>query len=516
MGNSNNTNNYSSKRILKNTLFLYVRQIVTLIVSLYTSRVILDILGVDDYGIYNVIAGFIVLLSLINNSMTSATQRFISYELGHGDKQQVSRTFSMSMTAHILVCVLVLVLGETIGLWYVYNGLVVPEDRAFAAHWVYQISLLSVFVTIIRSPYQASTIAYEKMDAFSIISILEVVLKLVIVYLLALFSYDKLILYAILLLLSNLLITGVYKIYCSHKFDTCNYSYFMEASYFKKLLSFLGWNVLGASSTMGTQQAGSLIINRYVGVAINAAYGIANQVSSAVSSFVTNFQMAFTPQIVKLYATGERTTMFTLMFRSSVLSFYLLFFIVTPILLNIDYVLSLWLKEVPPYTGVFCIWVFGCSFIDSLQAPLSIAINASGTIKKYYIWQSSLWLLTIPAIILCFHFEMSLAWVVIVRFIVGIICSIVRTIQAQSITGMPISQYLKSVILRVLMVVLICIPLYIKMNEFLHVDSIIKLFLFYCLSFIISGAVVLFLGISNKDRALVFSYVRRLIYKNKQ
>ena len=231
----------SNKTILKNTLYLYLRMFLVMALSLYTSRIVLDVLGVEDYGLYNVIGGIIILLNLLNSSMVSATQRFLTYEIGVGNEERVSQTFSMSMTIHIAISAILLLLGETVGLWYVNNHLSLPEGRETAAFWVYQISLLSMVVNIIRTPYNAAIISYEKMSFYAIITVVDMVFRLLFIFLLLYIPADKLILYALLNLSLDVFVTYLYKRFCQKKFTTCNYFYYMEKSYFKKLLGFLGW-----------------------------------------------------------------------------------------------------------------------------------------------------------------------------------------------------------------------------------------------------------------------------------
>lgn len=322
---------YSQSRIAKNTLYLYLRMFITIVVSLYTSRVVLDVLGIEDFGIYNIIAGIVVLLSIISNSMATATQRFITYELGTGDKDKVNNMFCMSMIAHFIICGAILILGETVGLWYVLKELNIPQGRESAAMIVYQVSLLTIFLNLIKSPYNASVIAYEKMSFYAYISIVDVVMKLLIVFLLKVLSFDKLIIYSMLMLLTNLAILYCYFIYCRKKFDTCRFHFVIEKGAFKKLFGYLGWNLMGATASLGTQQAGNLIINKFLGVAINAAYGVSTHVSSTINSFVSNFQVAFTPQLVKLFSQNKMDDFWKLSKTSSLLSYYLLFIIAFPI-----------------------------------------------------------------------------------------------------------------------------------------------------------------------------------------
>lgn len=503
--------NSSTKLILKNTLFLYARQLITLAVSLYTSRVTLDVLGVENYGLYNVIAGVVVLLTIVNNSMVAATQRFLTYEIGKGDNIQINRTFSMGMTAHLFICLLVLIVGESLGLYYINNYLVVPEGREIAAFWVYQISLFSILVNIVRSPYQASIISYERMNFFAKISIVEVLIKLLIVYLLILVDFDKLILYATLHMVATLIITMAYRRYCQNNFSICHYSSYIDKTYFKKLLGYLGWNVVGAFSTLGTQQAGNMIINRFAGVAFNAAYGTANQVSAAVGSFVSNFQTAFTPQIVKLYAQEEKERMYSLMNRSALLSFYLLFLLVTPILFNIDFVLGLWLKKVPDFTGIFCIWIFLTNFIDALQAPFWIAIGATGNIRGYQIWQSTLWFMTIPALYYCLYIGLPPYSVVIVRFVIALICAFIRTLQAKYQVGVSLRNYIYYVLARIAVVsTLYIIPIYYLLQNW-AIDNFISFVLFYLTSFVYIIMLVYTIGIGKAEREFVKHFIKQKI-----
>lgn len=502
---------YSSKRILKNTLFLYLRQIVALVVSLYTSRVTLDVLGIDDYGLYNVIAGIVVILALVNSSMVSATQRFLTYEIGRGDKKQVSNTFSMSMTAHLLICLLVFIVGETVGLNYIKEYLVIPKGRYNATLWVYQLSLLSIYTSVVRSPYQASIISYEKLDFFAIISIAEVIIKLLIVYTLLVIDFDKLILYTILLLVSNILVTIGYRAYCIHHFDTCRYVFYMDKSYFRKLSGYLGWNVAGAFATMGTQQAGNLIINHFVGVAVNAAYGIANSVSAALGSFLSSFQMAFQPQIVKLYAQNDKDRMFTLMNRTAKLSYFLVFIIIAPLLFYIDYVLGIWLKEIPTSTGVFCNWLFVTSFLNAVQCPLWISISATGNIKMYQIWQSLLWLISIPMIYICLSKGLPAYWVVIVRFIIAVLCTIGLLTHVHIQINFPIINCFKNVFSKIFIVSSIYIFPLLYLRQMVDIQNFIMFVLYYLSSVFYIAFLVYVFGVDSIERNYIKNFIKNRI-----
>ena len=279
----------NGKRVAKNTMMLYIRMLLIMAVSLYTSRIVLKVLGVEDFGIYNIVAGIVVLFSFLNSAMSSATQRFLSFELGRGDINEVRRVFSMSMTAHISIALLILLFAETVGLWFLNTQINIPVDRVGAANWVYQFSILTFCIQIIRVPYNASIIAYERMTFYAYISIIEVVLKLLIVFLLVYFDFDKLKIYSVLIFLITLVICLSFKYFCCKTFPICRYNFFWNASLYKKIMSFSGWSLFGSVANVGSQQGMNILLNIFYGVSINAAMGIANQVSQAVYNFVYKF-----------------------------------------------------------------------------------------------------------------------------------------------------------------------------------------------------------------------------------
>lgn len=505
----------NNKRIAKNTVYLFFRMLLTMAVSLYTSRVVLDVLGVSDYGIYNVIGGIVVLVSMINHSMSAATQRFITFELGKNDLKRVADTFSMSMTAHLLICAVVLLIGETLGLFYVANYLNIPPDRHDAALWVYQISLITIIVNIIRIPYNASVIAYEKMSFFAIVSIVEVVLKLLVVYLLLIGDFDKLILYTFLILLSTVICNIIYKVYCNRQFSTCRYYWFMEKSYFQKLMGFFGWNFVGALATTGTHQVGNVIVNFFCGTVANAAYGVASQVNSAIGGLVNNFQTAFTPQIVKLYSQGEMKALYTLMNRSALLSFYLLFIVAMPIFLCIDLVLNIWLVEVPKYAGIFCQWLIVYAFIDSLQAPLWKAITATGNIKYYEIWLNAVLVLNIPLSYFCLKMGMPPYYVVAISALLNLLTAIIRTFHVKVQIHFPVGLYVKDVLMRAAFVTTGYFVLSLLLLRVFGVNSLFSFVIFFILSIIVSCVLMITIGLNANDRQVVVSLVKSKLRYNK-
>ncbi|MBQ6062957.1 MAG: lipopolysaccharide biosynthesis protein [Prevotella sp.] len=482
-------------------------------VSLYTSRVILDVLGVSDFGIYNVIGGIVILISMLNNSMSAATQRFITYELGKHDIKKVSDTFSMSMTAHLFICLIVFLLGETIGLYYIIHYLNIPEGRTTAALWVYQFSLFAVIINIARIPYSASIIAYEKMDFYAAISIMEVLLKLAIVVVLVFIgSFDKLILYSLLVLLTTITVSITYKAYCQIKFKTCNYYWYIDRDYFRKLLNFFGWNFVGGVANTGTKQVGNLIINAFCGTVANAAHGVGAQVNGAVCGLAENFQMAYTPQIVKLYSQDKKKELFQLMNRSALLSYYLLFVLAMPIILNVDLVLGIWLKKVPLYAGLFCQWLIIYNLIDSLQAPMWKAITATGNIKVYEIWLNLVLMLNIPLSYYCLKIGMPPYTVAIVSALVNFLTAIIRTFHVKIQIGFPVSRYMLDVVCRSTLVSLVYILLWLIFQHYIQINSLFGFILFFCGSCLCCILLIYMFGINTQDRQLV----KQLVFKRFQ
>lgn len=507
---------YSQSRIAKNTIILCLRMLFTMGVTLYTSRVVLDVLGVEDYGIYNIVGGVVVLLSVISSTMRNATQRFITYELGQGDTDRVSDAFSMSMIAHLLISIAIIILGETIGLWYVLNRLIIPAGRETATVIIYHLSLLTMVLTLMRSPYDASVIAHEKMSFFAYMSIVDVSLKLAVVYLLNLANWDKLVFYTVLILATNIIIFVCYYIFCTNKLDTCKFRFIIKKEYFKKLFGFLGWSLLGASTTLGTQQAGNLIINRFMGVAVNAAYGVANQVNGAINSFVSNFQVAFTPQIVKLYSQKRYQEFYRLSNSAALFSYYILLIIALPLLINIDYVLNIWLVEVPRYAAIFCSLLIIYSLVDAIQAPLWIGINASGDIKAYEIWLSAILILNIPFSFYALKNGWEPYWVLAIRVILNLVTAIFRCIHVKIQLNYPIKQYLLNVIARaaivsvIIALILLLVPIPSSYSSFWS-------FLVICfVSATVSCIIIFFVGFNQHEKRILRSIISSVFRDHKE
>jgi len=370
-----------NKRIAKNTGMLYIRMLFVMAVSLYTSRIVLNALGIVDFGIYNVVGGIVAMFAFLNQTLGSATQRFITYQLGKNDNEELKKVFSTSLLIHAGIAIVILILAETIGLWFLNNKLNIPSDRMYAANWVFQFSILASIVSIIQVPYNATIIAHERMNVYAYVSIIEVLLKLLLVYLLLISNYDKLIVYSILIFVVNALIFMIYRIYSKRQYSECTFKLYHDKQLYKSMLNFAGWNTFGTMAATGANQGINILLNLFFGPAVNAARAISYQVSSAINSFNNNFQTAVTPQITKLYADNKITELHTLLFQNAKFSFLLLYFISLPVLFELNTLLFWWLKVVPENTLLFCRIILVHGLIYSMTRPFIMAIHATGKMK---------------------------------------------------------------------------------------------------------------------------------------
>lgn len=502
----------NNKRIAKNTLFLYFRMLFLMGIALYTSRVVLNTLGVEDYGIYNVVGGVVAMFGFLNLSMSSATQRYITFALGKGDKQRLQTIFSTTLQIHTLIAGIIVLLGETIGLWFLYNKMQIPVDRMDAAFWVLQCSIISSVIMIVSVPYNADIVAHEKMSAFAYISILEAVLKLAVVYMLVIFSFDKLILYAILILAIQILIRFCYSIYCNRHFEETKYQHVWDKALFKEMTGFAGWSMFGNLSAVLFGQGLNILLNIFFGPVVNAARGVAVQVQNAIQQFVGNFQMALNPQIMKTYAKGEMSEMHKLMFRSSRFSFYLLFFLSLPVLFETNFILTVWLKTVPENTIVFLRIMICTSLIYAIANPLIIANQATGKVKVYQAVCGTILLMILPVSYVCLRLGCPAYAVFIVHFVMESIAQLARMIMLRPLIGLRIRDYIYNVYNRVLVVVAAAVVLpglvYFNMG-----DTVLRFFAvgFACVISVSASAYLL--GLSANERVFVKSKAIAVIHK---
>lgn len=483
-----------------------------MLVSLYTSRVVLNTLGIEDFGIYNVVGGIVTMFGFLNASMSSATQRFLSFELGRRDFKKLREVFCMSLNIHFLIAGIVLILAETIGLWFLNNQMVIPLERVIAANWVYQFSIAAFIVTIISVPYNASIIAYERMNVFAYISILEVSLKLLVVFILQWSNVDKLKLYAVLLFLVSLLIRIIYGIYCKRKIASCSYTFVKDKELFKTLFSYAGWNLWGnlASVTMG--QGINILLNLFFGPVINAARGIAYQVSNAVNQFSTSFQMAVNPQIIKSYASDNRIYMHQLIFSSAKYSFFLLFALALPILLETEFILTLWLKIVPEKTVLFTRLVIAIVLIDCMSGPLMTAAQASGKIKVYQSVVGGLLLLILPISYIFLKLGFPPETTMLVNLAISIIALFVRLWIITPLVGLSVTLFIKSVLVPVSLVTTFSIILP-GINFYITEESALRIVSTFILSFMSVILSIYYIGLNQSERERVLSKVKIILNK---
>ena len=500
----------ANKRIAKNTLVLYVRMLFTMGISLFTSRVILQTLGVEDYGISSVVGGVISMFTFINAAMVSSTQRYLNFELVRGDANQLRSVFSTSLQIHALIALAIIVLSESVGLWFLNEKLVIPEARMTAAMWVYQCSILSCAVSIMSTPYNAVIVAHEKMSAFAYISILDVSLKLLVVYLLVVLPFDKLIILAILNLLVQLFIRYIYTLYCHRHFPESYFQFWFNKTLFKEMFGFAGWSFWGNLAAILYTQGLNMMLNIFFGPIVNAARGIAVQVQSAVQQFVGGFQTALNPQITKNYASNNLPQMHSLMFRSARFSFLLLFFLSLPVLMETNFILTLWLKTVPDDAVIFTQIMICISLIYTTANPCIIANQATGKVKIYQMVVGGILLLILPISYVVLKLGAPAYSVFIVHFCIESLAQFSRMYMLRKLIHLPLWQYMKNIYIPIVSTVVIAIilPLVVRMQvaegwlRFLAVG-------FTCVLSV--GASSYFIGFTKQERVFFLDKSLRLL-----
>jgi len=446
-----------NKRIARNSLFLYIRSIVIMAVSLYTSRVVLNTLGFEDHGIYNVVGSVVVMFNMFSATFMSATQRFLNVELGKGNKENVTKVFSASINIHICLSIFIFVLLETVGLYLLNTKLSIPGDRLLAANWVFQFSVLTFIVNLISIPYNAVIIAYEKMGVYAYISIYEVVMKLFVIYILHFFCYDKLILYGLLLFCISLSIRVFYSAYCKRHFKECTYTKIKDKELYKSILSISGWNFLGSGASIITSSGSGLILNYFTNVVVNSANGIASQVTNTVTQLVQNFMIALRPQITKSYATGEQMYMLELISKGSRFSFFLSSFLCFPLICQAEPILRIWLKDIPPYTTIFVQLSLIYILQSSFSTILDMVLMATGRIRYPQIWLSIFQLMNIPLIIVFFLIGMPPYCTIIAGIIISYITLVIRLLFSVKYTDLTVSYYFTKILGKLVIPVIVVV-----------------------------------------------------------
>ena len=442
----------NNKRIVKNTLYLYIRMGVSMVVQLYTSRVVIQNLGITDYGIYNIVATFIIAFTYISGPLGTATQRFLNFELGGNNKNNVVLVFNISLYIFVLLGALFFIVVELAGIWFLNNKIQIPTERMGAANFVFHMSTLAIIFNLLKTPYESLIVAHEKMSFYAYVSIADVLLKLLNATTLILFTYDKLKLYAVNLLVISIIIFSCYIIFCRINFPYIRFRGLWNKSIFKEMLSFSGWSLFGSIASMTSNQGLSIVLNLFYGVVVNAAMGIASQVSSAITQFATNFQIAFRPQIVKYYAANDIDSLNKLIHRTSKYSYLILLLLVCPLCFNIDFILQKWLGKVPDYANIFCVCMSIYALLDTLSSPMWMAIQATGKIKKYQLVISSTIFLNILFAYVFLNFGFRASIVLEIKCILDIVYLCIRLFFLRSLIAFSISGYIKDTLAKVIII----------------------------------------------------------------
>lgn len=503
----------SSKKVAKNTLYLFFRMIMVMAVGLYTSRIVLSTLGVEDYGIYNVVGSVVILFSFLKQAMTNATYRFFAYALGENDVVKLRKTFVMSINAHLLIIGVILLLSETVGLWLLNTKLVFPEDRLFAANIAYQFSIFSFCVNVLQTPYNSVVIAHEQMSFFALTSIWEVFLKLGIVFLLLVLPGDVLVLYALLMFVISLFLYLWYIVYCHRRYQECRYSRYWDGRMLISMVKYSGWSVLVNGADVLVTQSIVFFFNIFFGVAMNAALGVANQVCSALQALLGSFTQAFNPQIIKSYAKGEMGYLYKLIYSTSKISYFLLLFVAVPVLLNIDFLLGLWLEVIPEGVDKLLVMIVLFSLIDAYSAPLWITVYATGNLRTHQLLMSIIKIFNVPLAYLVLK-NGGDAWMALaLKAGLNLVCSIVRPIYMRRLVGLPLHVYVREVFGRIVIVSVLSLPLPVYLASIMP-NSWGKLLMVSFVSIVVMVMVVLYIGLNKQEKTLCVAMLRKYM-KNK-
>lgn len=507
------TQNY--KRIAKNTMFLYFRMIIIMAVSFYTVRVVLDTLGVKDYGLYELVASFVAIMIFLNGTLTSGTQRFLTFEIGKNNLVKLKQTFSTAMLIHIALALFILIVGETIGLWFLYEKMSIPADRFDAAFWAYQFAIFSTMITVIQVPYNALIIAHEKMHIFAYISILEAVLKLLIVYMLLISSYDKLISYAILMFLVSLFIALIYRTYVIKNYQESHFEFSFDKDIVKSMMHFSGWNIFGTLGALLSAQGINIILNIFFGPIAVAARAISMQVSGGLSQFINGFQQAVTPQITKLYASNQLEEMNKLLYQNSKYAFLLLWFLSLPVLMQTEYILNLWLVNVPENTVLFCQIIIAHALIMSLNRPYVMAIHATGNMKQTNVTAGVILILVLPLSYLLLDNGFSIITPLVIYMIATVLCFMIELYYLKKWINVSVISLFKNTLFPVSIIATISIvPVYTIVN--MYQNSFIKFLLVTFFSMFIVFILVYIIALNKEEKTKLKTMIKNKISKEKK
>lgn len=502
-----------NKRIAKNTLFLYIRMFLIMGVTLYTSRIVLQVLGETDFGLYNVVGGIVMMFTFLNGSLAGATSRFITYEIGRQDYVRLHKIFNVSLLTHIMIALVIVILAETVGLWFLYNKMVIPEGRFDAAFWVFQISVISCVLSITQVPYSAMIIAHERMNIYAYVGIFEVMFKLLIAYLIMISPYDKLVVYAFLLFLVQMMLMIYYRMFCNKHFSGCSLMFVKDKTMYKHMFVYAGSDIIGNLAVLAQGQGLNILLNMFFGPAVNAARGVAYQVQGAVTQFSGNFMTAVKPQIIKQYAAGKINEMMRLVVHSSCFSYYLMLLLVMPICLEADYILTLWLGEYPDYTVSFLRLVLVLCMIQTLKTPRTTVFHATGKILLPNIVVGTILCLALPVayVVLKMGFDPnSVFWTAIVSMMLSEVAGIFIM---KSLIDCSVRNYVLNVHIRCLIVTGLSLAILLPIYSLMSIQGFAKLIIITLITtlsiLLVSYTVGLDKGMRKKINAIIKNKILR-------
>lgn len=501
-----------NKRIAKNTIFLYIRMIVILVVSLYTSRVILSSLGASDYGIYNVVGGVVTIMAFLSGALGASTSRFLTYELGAGNMERLNKTFSAALILHIVVAIIVVIFGETGGLWLLYNKLVIPEGRMDAAFWVLQASIITTAINFTQVPYTASIISHEKMSIYAYVGLYDAAAKLAIAYLICVSTYDKLIVYAFLLMLNALIVTTFYSFYTRKQFAECHLSPVREKELYKRILGYTGWELFGGVASVSQGQGISIVLNMFFGPVVNAARGVTQQISSAVTQFVTNFLLASRPQVIKYCAEGRHKEMYNLTFRTAKFSYLLMLAMVIPLCFEIDFILNIWLGDaVPDFTNIFSIIVLITGLVSSLHTASLMPYHAIGKLGTGNVIGGILMFLSLPITYIMFKQGLPPYWAFIAIFITNTLQQITTWGVIHGYVPYSYLDLLKSVYLPIAVITLLGVVCPLVVKHFME-DGWLRFIVLLVSTEAVLAVLIYLQGLTQSERNTFKNFVKTRIY----
>lgn len=500
----------NNKTIAKNTLMLYMRAILMMGIGLYTSRIILKALGITDFGIYNAVGGIIAMFGFISSSLSNATSRFITIAIGRGNQSYTNRTYGNIKVMYYILCVVIVLFAETVGLWFLFNKMTIPADRMSAAFWVYQYSVLSSVVGFISVPYNSAIIAHERMSAFAYISLLDATLKLVICFLLQMSPYDKLIVYATLLFFVGVIDRIIYAVYCNKRFEEVHAPARIDKEQLREILTMSGWSLSGNLFWILNTQGVNLILNVFFGPVVNAARGIAMQVQGVMGQFVTNFQTAINPQITKSYANVEYDRMHSLLHLSSKFSYFLMLLMSVPVFIEAPIILKWWLGTIPDNTIVYLRIILLYSVFATLANPLWIAVLATGKLKKYQLWDNMVQALVLPISYIAFkYFHAASYWVFIILLVAEIVEIFVRVWVVLPLINHKYLDYIREVVIPLVLVSFVAPLVPLALSNYLSTNEVVEFFMISVISVLSSFLFIWLLGMKRSERGYFVEFLKK-------